>query len=192
MKRGAIMKKRKNEGSAILLVLVILVSIAILGASSLNTSTYENKMVWNFKIHEIQFNLADGAINTVLPMIRDTVKNTEVPVELVAKGVLTSAEAESLFDQLGGYADYDATPDFSMTFGPEAGDDVAMDTHVDVNVDIERLGSIAMKGSALKFAHGGSGFNPGSAIVYRIDSVATGGQSTQSNVEGIYYKVLGP
>lgn len=186
------MKKRGNKGSAIVLVLVILVSIAILGASSLNTSNYENKMAGNFKTHEIQFNLADGGVNTVIPMIRDTVSGNAVPTELVTKGVITAAEVDDFFDQLTGFASYDPAPDVTIAFGPDAGADFAMGSHVEVAVDIERLGSIAMKGSALKFAHGGSGFNSGSAVVYRIDSVSAGEQSTQSNVEGVYFKILGP
>lgn len=186
------MKQRKDRGSAILLVLVILVSIAILGASTMNISSFENMMAGNFKTHEIQFNLTEGTLNAALPLISETVSKNQVPTEVVSNGLLTSEEADNLFGQLTGFDSYNPAPDFTISYGKDPGDDIVMDADVDVAVDINRLGAKAMQGSALKFAQGGSGFNSGTAIVYSVDTLGTGTQSSKSEIEGVYLKTLGP
>ena len=185
------MHTMNNKGSAILLVLVILVSVAVLGVSVMNISSVESKIAGNFKAHEMTFNLTDGTLNASLPLISDSIDKSQVPDSIITSGLMTSEQSLDFFDQLEGFEAYDSATDFDVTYGPDAGDDVAMNANVDVAVDVERLGAKDLEGFGVEFATGGTGFDASSAIVYGIHSNGDGVQASNSTIDAVYYKVLG-
>lgn len=186
------MQSTHQDGSAILMVLVILVSISLLGISALNITGSEFQITGNFKAYEMTFNVTDGTLNSMTALISHTVSNNDVPESLVDNGLLTSDESTALFNQIIGFDSYISDPDVYVAYGSQATDDITIDNSVDVAVDVQRIGAKAMKGSAVKFSQGGSGFSTGSAITFGISANGIGVQNSQSTLEAVYLNVLGP
>lgn len=185
------MQKMNNNGSAILLVLVILASVAVLGVSVMNISSVESQMAGNYKAHEMTFNLTDGTLNSTLPLISQSINQNGIPASVLTSGLLTSAEAAYFYNQLEAFDAYDPAPDINLAYGPEATDDIALNANVDVSVDVENLGAKELDGFAVEFAFGGSGFDSGNAIVYGIYANGDGVQNSNSRIDAVYYKIIG-
>lgn len=187
--------KTNEQGSAILIVLFVLVSVTILGLSALNITSYENNITGNYKRHEMTFNLTDGSIFTVAKMVSQAVQKNKIPDVVITNGLMNLGQSENLFSQLAGFTAHDPTTDVGFKYGLQATDNVNIPVDVDVNVDIIREGAKSMLGGgAAEFAMsgGGGGFMPDTAIVFTIDAVGSGSVQSSSDIDAVYYKVLGP
>lgn len=187
--------KTNEQGSAILMVLLVIVSVTIMGLSALNITGYENNITGNYKRHEMTFNLTDGSIFSVAKMVSQAVQENKMPATVITHGLLDSGQSDTLFSQLAGFPSTDPAVDISFKYGTQTTDNVNIPVDVDVTVDINRQGAKSMLGSAAaEFAMGGGGggFMPDTAIVYVIDAVGSGPAQSKSDIDAVYYKVLGP
>ncbi len=63
------MNIQNEKGSALIIVLVMLVCVTLLGITSMNSSEFESRILSNFKNHEITFHLTDGSVAATAKMI---------------------------------------------------------------------------------------------------------------------------
>lgn len=76
MKRKDIQITKLQQGSALLVSLIILVVMTLLGLSGMRTSVMEEKMAGNMRDNELAFQAAEAALRDAEKLIQDTVIST--------------------------------------------------------------------------------------------------------------------
>ncbi|MCK4417515.1 MAG: pilus assembly PilX N-terminal domain-containing protein [Candidatus Latescibacteria bacterium] len=177
---------RNEEGSVIVVALMILVVLTIIGISATDTTTVELQIATNDKFHKIAFYNADAGVYATPKLISAHVDDTTSLITIPGINYLIGA---SNFDrQIYGYDPYDGgAMDIRIVLG--------VNNWEDVDVDVERTGSETLSGGGAEFASGSEGIGVGSAggvaIFYRIDSFGDGPANSTSNIGAVYRKVLG-
>lgn len=173
------MVTNNEKGTAIIIVLVILMSVTILGLSSMSITGYDHMITGNFKRHKTTFSYTDGSVMASTAVISESIRQNKVPDALVTSGFFTAETASAFFNQIEGFDAYDSAPDMS-TASPDGA--------VTTTVDVQRLGAKAMPGSSIEFGTSGSGFQPGSYVSYLATATGSGAIQSQSNIRVVYYK----
>lgn len=180
----------KNEdGSVLIVALLILVFLTIIGISATTTTNIEIQIAGNEKFHKIAFYHADSGVYTIPKIISTCIDSgaeinigsgtTEPNIEYT-----TGSSSTLFYRQVMDYDDYDDDKDIEFTLG---GFDV------DVDVRYDRAENLA--GGAVEFATGAEGIGAGSgggvAIYYEMKSSGYGPANSISNVSAVYRKVVG-
>lgn len=179
MKRS-IFSFRNEDGSTLIIVVLILLLGTLIGIFATNTSTIEIQISGNDKFHKIAFYGADSGVYTVPKLISPIIDVKGDPYPLSSAFTLSDTSAtDAFYKKLA----------FGKTPYPHIEFDVGNSNHVDVVV--EKLGSTNLVGGGVEFAAASEGGGVGGlkGIFYGLDSVCTGLQNTRSNVGAQYLKV---
>jgi hypothetical protein len=184
-----------NESGSVTIItaIMILVIITLVGLSAMNTTTVELQIAGNDQLNKIAFYSADSGVYGI-PKIVARIVETSDPVVIgggadsIADGVNWNddegIDADTFFDQIMGYEDYDNTPDVLMDGGG-----------FDTTIDVERIEQRILAGGGAEFASGVEGIGVGStggvAIYYELDSIGRSARNARSTIIADYRKVVG-
>lgn len=181
-----------DSGSVtIITAILILVILTLIGLAAMDTTTVELQIAGNDQRSRIAFYNADSGVYGV-PKIVSRIVDTSDPVGIAAEAdsIATGAawdattDQDIFFDQVMGYAIYDALPDIILGQGG-----------FDTQIDVERLRTIQLAGGGAEFASGvegiGVGATGGVAVLYELDSRGQSTRGANANVVADYRKVLG-
>jgi len=179
-------KKSDEQGSVLIVALLILVLLTVIGISATSTTNIETQIAGNDKFQKIAFNNADSGINPTAKVISAILTNQSEPaftkITYLTDDGDTGADG-SLFREIMGYKDHESNWDIRFI----------LDSY-QVNVDINRTGVRNLAGGAVEFGSGAEGVGAGSggvAIFYNIDSTGDGPANSRSNIAADYRKVVG-
>ena len=180
MKRS-IFSFRNEDGSTLIIVVLILLLGTLIGIFATNTSTIEIQISGNDKFHKIAFYGADSGVYTVPKLISPIidVKGDSCPLSSAFTFNFDTSVADAFYKKLA----FGSIPHPHILF------DVGNDNHVDVGV--EKLRSTNLVGGGVEFAAASEGAGVGGmkGIFYGLDSVCTRLQNSRSNVGAQYLKV---
>ena len=170
-----------EEGSMMVIALLILVILTLIGVTTATTARVEVQIAGNERFHKIAFHLADSG-TMVAPKVISTC--LECASEENLAGVTYLGESGTFYRELMGYVPHDADRDLRFLLSPYT-----------VDVDVRRIGQVNLAGRGSEFASGAEGVGVGStggvAILYEVDSQAPGPSASLSNVSAIYRKIVG-
>lgn len=183
--------KRGEQGSVLVVALLILVLLTIIGVSATTTTNIETQVAGNEKFHKIAFYNADSGIfptaKVVSSIVDDQAEPTVAdlnPIKYVKNDGTEGKDGTTLFDEIMGYDPHESQPDIKFT----------QDSY-EVNVDIARTGAKNIAGGGVEFASGAEGVGAGSsggvAVYYKMRSTGDGPANSQSNIAADYRKVVG-
>lgn len=185
----------ENEnGSAIVIALVILAAVTIIGIASSNYSVIELFISGNDTVKKISFFNADAGVFVIPKIISRSIndKNTPVvvfptapaepPFEFNDTGVDTTLGDRTLFRELSGLEDHDTDPDIIYR----------NDNENNTDVDIRRLGSFSLVGGGAEFGSGAEGHGTAiNGIRFMLASTGRGQKKAETTIEARYLKVIG-
>jgi hypothetical protein len=187
----SLINKAKNEdGSVLVIALLILVFLTIIGISATTTTSIELQIAGNEKFHKIAFYHADSGVYTTPKLISrciDSGAEINIGSGTTEPDIRYSTGSSStlFYGQVMDYDTYDGgTEDIEFTL-----------RGFDVGVDVRRDRVENLAGGAVEFAAGAEGIGAGSgggvAIFYEMDSFGDGPANSISNVSAVYRKVVG-
>jgi hypothetical protein len=172
---------RDEQGSILVIGLVMLAFLTILGIAATRTAEIEIKIAGNDEFHKIAFYSADSGVYTTPKLISAAIDNAAV--QAVASGSYTPNDG-TFYREVLGFDAWDSAADVQYLMG----DFLA-------NVDVNRTGTKNLPGGGTEFASGAEGIGVGSAggvaIFYDVDSFGTGPNSARSRITAVYRKVVG-
>jgi hypothetical protein len=172
---------RSEEGSTLIVALLILVVLTIIGVSATTTSEIEIKIAGNDQFHKVAFQNADSGVYTVPKLISLCIDNAS---EQAVAGMTYTPSDGTFYREIMGFDAPDAATDVQFSL---AG--------FNVNVGVDRTGAMNLAGGGVEFASGAEGVGVGSAggvaIFFDMDSFGEGPGSSVSNIGGVYRKVVG-
>jgi hypothetical protein len=186
---------QSEQGSVIIVALLVLFTLTLLGISATTTSTVELQIAANDQLHTIAFYNTECGIFATPKLISNAIDIlSEPPVDTddgsIAPGIEYlpndgSYVADTFFRQVIGYDAYDGgTSDITFDSGG-----------IPVEVDVERLGQQNIVGGGAEFASGSQGIGAGStggvAIFFGMDAAGTGPRNSAANIRAEYRKVVG-
>ena len=181
MRTGLNKTLRNEEGSMMVIALLVLVILTLIGTTIATTTKVEIQIAGNERYHKIAFHLADSG-TMVAPKVISTC--LECAAEENITGVTYLGTSGTFYRELMGYAPHDADHDLRFALNPYS-----------VDVDVRRIGQVNLAGRGSEFASGAEGVGVGStggvAILYEVDSQAPGPSASLSNVSAIYRKIVG-
>ncbi|MCD6198998.1 MAG: hypothetical protein J7K15_10595 [Deltaproteobacteria bacterium] len=182
MKRS-ILSFRNEDGSTLIIAILILLLGTLIGIFAINTSTIEIQISGNDKSHKIAFYGADSGVYTVPKVMSPIidVKGDALPLSSVFTFNFDTS-GDKLYKKIG------INPGANI---PHILFDLGNSNHVDVG--IEKLRSINLVGGGAEFAAANEGAGGGGlkGIFYGLDSNCTSLQNSRSNVYAQYLKVTG-
>lgn len=182
MKRS-IFSFRNEDGSTLIIAVLILLLGTLIGIFATNTSTIEIQISGNDKFHKIAFYGADSGVYTVPKLISPIidVKGDPYPLSSAFTFINLGTGGDAFYKKLAGFNP--SNPDLHILF------DLGNSNQVDVGV--EKLHSTNLVGGGAEFAAASEGAGVGGlkGIFYGLDSFCTGLQNSRSNVGAQYLKV---
>jgi hypothetical protein len=185
----------KNEnGSAIVIALIVLAAVTIIGIASTNFSVTELLISGNDTVKKISFFNADAGIFAIPKVISLSINNKQTPtINPIAPytfppfvyndpGADTTTGDRSFYRELAGLAGYDAASDITYQ----------NDGIHNTDVDIKRLGSFSLTGGGAEFGSGAEGHGTGMrGVRFMLTSTGRGQKNAQTTIDARYLKVLG-
>ena len=174
-------KFSENKGSITVIALLILVVLTILGVGATITSGIEIQIAGNQKYNLIAFENADSSVYVTPKLISACIDNND---EQTFSDVTYLGSTGTFYRELMGFDSNDSSRDVRFVV-----------TGYSVDVDVSRLGVQYITGGGVEFGSGSEGIGVGSvggvAILYDMDSLGSGPNSSAVNIAGVYRKVLG-
>ncbi|MBN1626081.1 MAG: hypothetical protein JW944_06105 [Deltaproteobacteria bacterium] len=178
-----------EQGSVMVVALVILVLLTIIGISATTTTNIETQIAGNEKVQKIAFYTADSGVPTSAKLISAIIDSQTQPTLADVEYAEVGGVTDPLLRQIMGYDPYDGgdpRDDVTFTFG----------SNTTASADIERTGTEILAGGGVEFGSGAEGVGGGAAgggvaIFYDIDSLGEGPSNSQSNIVAGYRKVVG-
>jgi hypothetical protein len=178
---SAYKKSMGEEGSIMVVALLIMAVLSLIGISAATTTEIELQISGNEKFHRIAFHHADSGVFSTPKIISESFDNG---AELTGAGINYLGSSGTFYREIMGFDAHDADKDLRITLGG-----------FNVDVDVDRIGEENLVGTSTEFASGAEGVGGGSsggiAIYYGIDSHGHGPVTSVSNVSGVYRKVVG-
>lgn len=179
MKRSC-RKMMNEEGSVLFVALLILVILTLLGISATTTTEIEIQIAGNEKFHKIAFFHADSGVFSTPKLISAAFDSGAEPTE---SGFTYLGADGTFYREIMGFDPSDPELDLRFSLGGH-----------NVDVDVNRLGQVSLPGGSTEFASGAEGAGTGSGgvgVLYEMDSLGEGPNSSLSNVSAVYRKVIG-
>ncbi len=178
------MLKKQDHGYILVTVLLLLLVLTIVGMSAIGTSSLENMLSGNIRLKERNIAKAEGGADISTAVIERTVRTQDTRnfETIINDSSLPTELRSSPFDP----DDTDTSPDTS---------DLVIDLHADnpgpdVRVDIDKMYTRWIGGTAIEFASGYEGVGKsggrGFYTFYRINSTGSDVVSSSSCVGCIY------
>jgi hypothetical protein len=177
-----------QNGSAIVIALVVLAAVTVIGVTSSNISITELFISGNDVVKKASFFNSDAGVFIVPKVISRSIDERQTPVALsppftfVDTGDDNTPGDRSFYRELAGYEDHDADAD--VTF--------QNDGIFDTEVDVERLGSFTLAGGGAEFGSGVEGHGTAlKGIRFSMTSTGRAQKNAETQIEARYLKVLG-
>ena len=178
---SAVKTRSGENGSVLVVALMILVLLTVMGISATKTSEIEIQIAGNEQFHKVAFYNADSGIYTTPKVISQCLDSG---TDSTITNITYLGTSGTFFREIMGYNGYDADRDLRFSLGG-----------FDIDVDVDRAGVQNIAGGGVEFASGAEGVGVGSAggvaILYDMDSLGNGPSAAQSNVTAVYRKVVG-
>lgn len=198
-------KRHGQEGSVIIIVMIVLALLTIIGISAINMSTTEQKIAGNDKNYKIAFYHAESGNYGTAKWVGRVLDDNDLPKE--AKDLEEGEEGKhrfeyldpnpsELMDEVMGYDDaYDDSKDleFTMKSGVMEGEDLSRMVPSDVAVDLDRKKARQAVGGGAEFGTGASGIGekPAIEVPYWFSSEAESESGAHATISSQYIKLLG-
>ena len=177
-----------QDGSAIVIALIILVSLTVIGIGVSNISIEDQFIAGNDVVKKISFFNSDAGVFAVPKVISRSVNDRATPANMTPPfvftdvGVDTTTTDRTFYRELSGLSDYDTDGDISFQ----------NDGTNNTTVDIQRLGSFSLVGGGAEFASGAEGHGTSlKGIRYMMTSTGTAPKNAVTIIQARYLKVLG-
>lgn len=174
------MLKKENDGYILVTSLLLLLVLTVIGMAALNTSSIDNALSGNIRLRERNISKADAGSEISTAIIERTVREQDT---LGFRNIITPSPPTT-------DPDYLPTELRSSEFDADLQDVAFVVDTQNVGVDIDKMYSRWMGGTAIEFASGyeGAGKSGGSGFYtfYRINSTAAGLLSSTACVGCIY------
>ena len=192
---------RNEDGSTVVITLLILVALTLTGISAITTSSIDIQIAANDKLYKIALHNADSGVFAVPKVISRTVNEGTTPGNIGGEVKTfdaftyqdlgtndndgSSLPSDSTFFKEVFYdTDYDPEPDIVFTLNNN-----------DISVDVQRLPAVQIGGGGAEFLSGyeGIGTSSSGSVVYPyiINSLGRAQNNTQANVSVVYLKLIG-
>jgi hypothetical protein len=183
LKRSMLRKAGGEEGSALVVALIILVVLTIIGISATSTTQTEIQIAGNEEFHKIAFYYADSGVYATPKLISLCIDN-DSEQSLTGTGMTYLGDDGTFYRELMGFDPWDEDRDVRFTMNG-----------FNVDVDVRRAGVQNIAGGGVEFASGAEGIGVGSmggvAVLYAMRSQGNGPASSLAGVEAVYRKVMG-
>lgn len=181
MKMVAIL--RSEEGSALIVALLVLVLLTLVGIGANNTTSTDMQIAANQKFHKMAFYHADAGVYATPKLISEAIDGGANPAG--SSFTYLDSGTDIFFRELMGYDTYDSDTDVRFALGGH-----------NVDVDVERDRTETLAGGGAEFASGAEGVGSGSAssiaVFFNLDSFGDGPRNASSNIGAVYRKVNVP
>jgi hypothetical protein len=182
MKKLFFCPAQRQQGSALIIALLILVFLTTIGISATTTSEIEILVAGNEAFHKIAFYHADSGVYSTPKIIRQCMGEGRQPdfseIEYLDSG------SDDFYRELMGYRPHDTDRDIQYTLSGHR-----------VQVDVERTRHEALEGGGAEFGSGLGGIGVGStggvAIYYAMNSLGEGPGKAESAVLAEYRFIPG-
>jgi type IV pilus assembly protein PilX len=171
----AIALGNKQKGVALFLTLTILLILTILGVSSVQTTSMQERMARNYRDVNIAFQGAEAAVAEAEEYLEGIANIGAFPdddaVLLCAAGLCNSIDGTARWSQNFGYVDWSTSSTFktTTTTAAELG---AADTPKYI---IEYVAKVTIEADTLNIGNVGASGSSGRAYVFRITTRGAGG-----------------
>ncbi|MBW2091034.1 MAG: pilus assembly PilX N-terminal domain-containing protein [Deltaproteobacteria bacterium] len=183
--------RKKEEGSVLVMVLILLAVMSVIGLTASMMSRTEITISHNTKVSRQAFYAGDSGIEVSPKIITRILDEGSIPTNIPAISIDTGLRDEVMgyfieADYMDSVAPVVVNPDLSFTINIS-----------DFSVDIDRdpTGAQFMPGGGVQFASGAEGVGAGTIggvlIHYDFDSVGTAPNSARSRIDARYRKVVG-
>ena len=187
-----------EEGSMIVVVMLILVIVTILGFSATRTSVMEQKIATNDQLHKISFYAAESGAYAASKLLSNCLNYKGLPS---GTATLTTTSAENSYDStILSFTDTTAFYNMMMGYATSSLDGIE-DTKYEfgdstASLDMARYGtSSSVIGGSAEFATAADGAGSSSIggvqMHYGIDSTGQAGRGSSVTVNVTYRKVSG-
>ncbi|MCF8035353.1 MAG: hypothetical protein K9K62_00635 [Desulfobacteraceae bacterium] len=180
-----------QDGSMILVAMMLLLILTIIGITSTSTTVVENRIAVNDQLHKIAFSNADSGLYATPKLIRavlregDPLSSSELNDQITYLSDGGSADGKDgnyFYKHLMGYDTYDGGENdikYELSGNP-------------VKVDVERISAEHVAGGGVEFASGAEGIGAGGGLVnYGLFSVGGSPRESKAKVYARYRYVLG-
>ncbi len=187
-----------EEGSVIIVALLVLTIVTIIGISATSTSVLEQQIATNDKLHKITFCTAESGAYAISKLISSCMNENEEPSGTTTltstsdynaydSNKLVFTNVSDFWDLIMGYSasTLDNTKDATMNLDSGT-----------VLIDVVRFsGSSAVAGGGAEFATGSEGAGVGSSggvsMYFGVDSQGSAGRGSKLTLGVNYKKIVG-
>ena len=168
------MLNKKDNGYILVTALLLLLVLTVIGLAAIGTSSIENMLSGNIRLRERSISKAEAGVEISTAVIEHTVREDN------NTGFVNIVTDTSLADELR-----------AVAFDTDVNNDVvfAVDSQ-NVTVDIDRMYSRPIPGSAMEFASGyegvGQGISGNFYAFYRINSTGSDLANSTADIGAIY------
>lgn len=201
-----------ENGSVIVIMLIVLVLLTIIGVSATNMSSVEQKIAGNDKNHKIVFYHSESGNYSMAKWVTRILTDNEVPAAAVHRFVNAENQDDNdLMDEAFGYnpCDTECDPEINPGCDSECNDEdltYTMTTGLkdphsgllktatsNVSINLEKSRSQQAVGGGAEFGRGASGIGERAAIEvpYWFTSNAVGPGGARASIMSRYLKLLG-
>ena len=158
-----------------------MVLLTVIGLSVSRTTDIDIQIAKNDQFYKTAFYNADSGVYVTPKLISSCIDSG---AEQNVSGITYLGPTGTFYREIMGYDAHDSANDIRFSLGGFA-----------VDVDVHRTGQQSLVGGGVEFASGAEGIGVGSAggvaIFYDMDSQGNGPNSSLSEVEASYRKVVG-
>ena len=181
---NSIDKLKQEEGSVLVLALIIMVLLTMMGIWGTTTTETEMRIARNESFYKIAFFNADSGVYTTPKLISAAVDGGSGDPDLSGTGMTYVGASGTFFNEIMGYDTADTDNEINFSLGNQT-----------VDVDVSRLGQEILAGAGAEFGAGAEGIGSGSAggvgILYQMNSTGGGPANSSTTVSAVYRKVVG-
>jgi hypothetical protein len=170
---------KDEEGSALVLALLMIVLLTLMGIAVTKQSAVELQIAGNYKVHKTAFHHADSGTYATPKLIAACIQ-----ADQDLGGMTYLGGANTFYREIMGFDAYDPARDVRYTM-----------SGFNIDVDVNRVGARNIAGGGVEFASGAEGIGVGSgggvAILYDVDSLGNGPAGSRSIIVSGYRLVVG-
>jgi type IV pilus assembly protein PilX len=177
----------RQKGVALFLTLTILLILTILGVSSIQTTSLQERMARNYRDVNIAFQGAEAAISEGEEYLETLTNIGAFPedddAQLCVSGLCNSIDGVSRWTQNYGYVDWDTDSTHRVATTTAA----SLGAADDPRYMIEYVARVTIEQDTLNIGNVGEGGSSGRAYIFRITSRGTGGTAeSKAMIQGLY------
>jgi Tfp pilus assembly protein PilX len=189
---------RREDGIAMLTVLMLTIILTIIGIAAITTTTLDIRMAGGERLRETMVSAAESCLSSGVQIIQSVLGNGQIPATMtpgtnpqIPLPISVPPGTNPLEAEIFGYPGYVGYADTADPTAGGAPNAILTVGNSTVNIDIDRLYIRPKPGSAQGFAmaYEGPGAGAGAGgteIMYRITCFANGPTQGFSQVTGVY------